>query len=430
MRLRRKKNKLSVKILGAGQQVGKAGILLSFKDTNILLDYGVDVSGEEPEFPLAVKPKTLDAVALTHAHLDHSGALPLLYISAEPHLYANPLTMDLVEILINDFLKISKYYIPYETIEMSSMKKNTRSLEYHKEIVKDNYILRMYNAGHIQGSSMIEVDFGEFTVLYTGDFNLERSCLLKEAELKPFRKADIIIMENTYSTYNHPNRDKNEELFIESILEVLDNKGIVLIPAFAVGRAQEIMCVLAKYDIDYPIYLDGMARIVSEFTLQYKKMIRSAKLFHKAYSMVKKIRGWRDRKKALKKPGIIISPAGMLKGGASVFYTEKIMEDPKNAIFFVSYQVDGTPGRNVLETGVFLSEKKQGIVRARVEWFDFSSHCGRNELINAIKATKSNAKIILVHGEKESSKNFKSFIEETLGREVYLPANGDIITFS
>ena len=429
MRLHRKKDRLVVKVLGAGQQVGRAGILLSFRDNNILLDYGVDVSGEEPEFPLSVKPKFLDAVALTHAHLDHSGALPLLYVSAEPKLYANPLTMDLVEILINDFLKISKYYVPYETIELSSMKKNTVNMNFREKVVKKGFSIQMYNAGHIQGSSLIEVGFEDYTILYTGDFNLERSCLLREADLKPFKNADIVIMENTYSMYNHPKREENEKLFIDSLIEVLDNGGTVLVPAFAVGRAQEIMCVLAKYNISYPIYLDGMARIVSELTLQYKKIIRSYKLFRKAYSMVRKIKGWRTRKKALKDPSIIISPAGMLKGGASVFYMERIMEDPRNAVFFVSYQVENTPGRAVLEKGIFYSEKKMGDVKARIEWFDFSSHCGRNELIKAIKSTKKDAKIVLIHGEKEPSEKFKDYIENELNREVYLPSNGDVIIF-
>lgn len=429
MRLRRKRDVLKIKILGAGQQVGKAGVLVSYKGSNILLDYGVDVSGEEPDFPISVKPKVLDAIVLSHAHLDHSGALPLLYVSAEPRLYVNSLTMDIVEVLINDFLKISKYYVPYEVIELYAMKRNAININYREKIDLGKFSLKTYNAGHIQGSSLIEIDFDDHKVLYTGDFNLEKSCLLRGADIKPFKNADIVIMENTYSLYNHPNREENEKLFIDSLLEVLDNGGVVLIPSFAVGRSQEIMCVLAKYDVSYPIYLDGMARIISEFTLQYKEMIRNQRLFYKACSMVRKIKGWRSRKRAIKKPGIIISPAGMLKGGASVFYMEKVMDDPKNAVFFVSYQVESTPGRSVLQSGIFTSEKKSGIVKARVEWFDFSSHCGRNDLIDAIKATRKDAKIILIHGEKEYSEIFKKYVEENLEKEVYLPSNGEELTF-
>lgn len=425
----KKGGSLKISVLGSGQQVGKAGILVSHKDRALLLDYGVDISAEEPDFPLNVYPKILSGVVLTHAHLDHSGALPMLYISAEPTTYSTALSMDLAEILINDFLKISKYYAPYETIELSAMKRNARFVDYGEEVVLDDVSLKLWSAGHIQGSSMVELEVGGYRVLYTSDFNLETSCLLKKAPIEPFRRADILIMESTYASFNHPDRRENEKNFVDAVEEVLDGGGRVLIPAFAVGRAQEIMCVLAKYDIGYPIYLDGMARIVSQLTLSYRNFLRSPSLFKKAYSIVRKIDGWKARRRAVKEPAVIISPAGMLKGGASVFYMEKIMDDPKSAVFLVSYQVEDSPGRNMLKEGVFVSEKRAGTVKARIEWYDFSAHCGRRELERAVKATKRSATIVLVHGEREVEEKFASFIEEDIGRQVYYPPNGEVLEF-
>lgn len=419
---------LKIRILGAGQEVGRAGILINVGKSNVLLDYGVELGEEEPRFPLTVPPKVLSAVVLTHAHLDHSGALPLLYISANPPLYTNNLTMDLSEILLNDFLKISKYYVPYESIEVSATKRNSINVSYNEAFEVNNLELKLYNAGHIPGSSMVFIKTENHNIVYTGDFNINDSCLLSSASLEPFKEADIVIMEGTYASYDHPVRERNEKVFVDYIMEVLDNKGTVLIPSFAVGRAQEILCVLAKYDISYPIYLDGMARLVSDILTRNEAMLRSPKLFKKAYSMARKINGWEMRKRALREPSVIISPAGLLKGGASVFYMEKVMDDPKNAVFFVSYLMKETPARKVIETGVFTSEKKMGSVKARVEWFDFSSHCGRKDLLKVVDVAKKSSKIILVHSEKEVGEEFMRYLIEEKDREVYFPITGEEIT--
>ncbi|RLE79778.1 MAG: MBL fold metallo-hydrolase, partial [Thermoprotei archaeon] len=364
---------------------------------------------------------------LTHAHLYHSGALPLLYISANPPLYTNNLTIDLSEILLNDFLKISKYYVPYESVEISATKRNFVNVNYDEVFKVNNLELRLYNAGHIPGSSMVFIKTENHNIVYTGDFNINDSCLLSSAPLKPFKEADVVIMEGTYASYDHPVRKQNEKIFVDCIEEVLGNKGTVLIPSFAVGRAQEILCVLAKYDVSYPIYLDGMARLVSELLARNKAMLRSPKLFKKAYSMARKINGWEMRKRALREPSIIISPAGLLKGGASVFYMEKVMDDSRNAVFFVSYLMKETPARKVIETGVFTSEKKMGSVKARVEWFDFSSHCGRGDLLKVVDAARKSSRIILVHSEKEVGEEFARYLIEEKNKEVYFPKTGEEI---
>ncbi len=420
---------VTIRVLGGARQVGKSAVLLKLRGRNFLLDYGVDISGEEPQFPLHVRPKDIDAVILSHAHLDHSGAVPLLYVSAEPKLYVSPLSLSLTDLLIADFLKISKYYIPYESTELERMRACSVLAEYGEWLDLGDVKIRFHNAGHIPGSAMIELEVGGARILYTGDFNLESSCLLAGASLEPFRRADLVIMEATYALFEHPQRSLCEKEFVTSLLEVLDHGGTVLVPAFAVGRAQEIMCVLAKYDIGYPVYLDGMARTVCDILSGFEEYVRSPSLFRRALEVTRFVKDWRMRKQAVSEPSVIISPAGMLKGGAALYYMEKIMDDPKNAVFFVSYQVSGSPGRKVLEEGVFTSPTKRGTVKARVEWFDFSSHCGKSHLEEAVKATPKECKVVIVHSEEEQGLAFAKYVAEKLGREVQFPKEGSSLSY-
>ncbi|RLE68693.1 MAG: MBL fold metallo-hydrolase [Thermoprotei archaeon] len=421
---------LKIRVLGGARRVGKSAILVSSRESSVLLDYGVDISGEEPDFPLHVRPKELDLIALSHAHLDHSGAIPLLYVSARPKLYATPLTIALSDILINDFLKISKYYIPYEANELRVMRKAATPVKPGDVVEEDDFQIRFHEAGHIPGSTMIELEIEGYSVLYTGDFNTVETCLLKKACLKPFEKADVVIMEATYAEYDHPERRRVEERFVEDLVEVLDSGGTVLIPAFAVGRSQEIMCVLAKYGIDYPVYVDGMARRVNTVLLEQASSLRDPKLFRRACSVARSINGWRDRRRAASEPSVIVSPAAMLKGGASVYYMKTLLDDPRNAIFFVSYLIRETPARKLLETGVFEHETLKKAVRARVEWYDFSSHCGRRELREVLRRLKRGAKLIIVHSEEEVGLKFTKWIREEVGLEVEFPREGEEVKFS
>ena len=410
--------------------MGKSAILVSSRDVNVLLDYGVDISGEEPEFPLHVRPRDVSAIVLTHAHLDHSGALPLLYVSARPKLYATSLTVALADVLINDFLKLSKYYAPYEATELRVMEECVEFVKPGSTVEEGEVTLRFHEAGHIPGSVMVELEIEGYNVLYTGDFNTVDTCLLRGASLEPFKKADIVIMEATYAEYDHPRREDVEERFIEDLREVLDSGGTVLIPAFAVGRSQEILCVLAKYGFEYPVYVDGMARRVNTILLGERDGLRDPGLFQRAYKMARSVNGWRDRRRATQEPSVIVSPAAMLKGGASVYYMKALLDDPRNAVFFVSYLIRNTPARKLIETGVFDHETLRKRVKARVEWYDFSSHCGRCELIKALETLNSDAKLVIVHTEEEVGAKFSEWISRNLSVEVSFPKEGEELEFS
>lgn len=416
---------LKIRILGAGREVGRAGILVEYGGTRILLDYGAAID-TEPAFPLHVAPKTLDAVFLSHAHLDHSGALPMLYVSESRPLYATPLTLELSEILIRDFLKISKYYVPYEVVELESMLSSAKLVRPGDVVEVGEIEVEVVDAGHIPGSCMFKLRAGGLTVLYTGDYSTTSTCLLKGVDPSVAKDVDVLITEATYAKFDHPPREKVEREFVDCVLEVLDGGGVVLVPAFSVGRAQEMMCVLHRAGIPHPVYVDGMARRVAEILLKYGEYLRDPRCYERAYKSARIVADWRSRKRSLKRPCVLVSPAGMLKGGASVFYMERILDDPRHGVFFVSYQIEETPGRMVLEDGVFPSKVGAKRVKARVEWFDFSSHSGISGLRRVAESTPGHAKIVIVHSGEEGGEEFKRFCEE-IGREAYFPENGEEI---
>ncbi len=418
---------MKIEVLGGGGEIGRIGILLKCNehDKKLLLDYGVMLTDGEPEFPLHVSPRELKAIVLSHAHLDHSGGIPLLYVSEEPKLITTKLTAEMTELLIQDFIKISGYYLPYESLELNLMLKNVEPVFYGQELKLGKIGLRFFNAGHIPGSMMTLIEVSGKRILYTGDINIINTRLLKGAPRK-LPKVDLVIIEGTYATTDHPNRKELEKKFVAEVNEVVSNGGIVLIPAFSVGRSQEVLCILTAYKVKHKVYLDGMARKASRIMLRHPGYFRSYKLLVKALEKAIWISGKSHRKKACKNPGIIISPAGMLKGGTAVFYMKKLAMDEKNAVFLVSYQIPGTPGHILLEKGVFNFGDRIEKVKAKVEWFDFSSHCGRSELIEFIKrAREKGAEIAMIHCEKDSAKILAESIKDELGISITLPSTGE-----
>jgi len=421
---------IKLKILGGGREVGRNGVLVEHKNTKLLLDYGVQVSEEEPGFPLHVRPRDIDAIFITHSHLDHIGAVPLLYISEFKPLFATQLTLEVSELLILDFLKVAKYYVPYEVIELEEMLRAAQAINFGDKIGLRDFEVRVLNAGHILGSSAFLLE-NEVSILYTGDYNTLDTCLVRGAEF-PKRNVDVLITEATYGLYDHPPRRIVEEELKRIIEETIDRGGKVLIPAFSVGRSQEVLCLLTKLGLDnIPIYLDGMARTISSIYLSHKIFLKDSKLFEKAMEKVHIISGRKERKKVLRQQAIIISPAGMLKGGPAVYYLKRIARDEKNTILFVSFQAPGTRGKEILNTGLYKEvESSTGIpIRARIEWLDLSSHVSRSSILDYIKSLAPTLKyLVIIHASPESGEYISKKSKEDFGIEnVYFPENGEEI---
>ncbi|MCJ7761937.1 MBL fold metallo-hydrolase [Candidatus Bathyarchaeota archaeon] len=414
---------MQVKFLGGTREVGRIGIAVKSEKTQVLLDYGVMLD-REPGFPMHVPPKEVDALILTHSHLDHSGALPIFYIDQKRPLYTNKLNLELTQLLIQDFIHLSSYYLPFEYLELKTMMSSSKHLDYGvKEKVGDMQI-QLLNAGHTPGSAHVLVETGGKRLLYTGDFNTDDSKLLTGATMD-YGDLDAVIMESTYANEDHTERLELEKRFVESVTEVVEDGGSVLVPAFGVGRAQEITCVLAAHHFEYPIILDGMAREVSRIMMNYKEFLRDPQLFVDAVHSAEWVEGWRDRRKALKAPSVIVSPAGMLKGGPAAFYASKLGKKASNGIFLVSYQIPGTPGKELLEKGICTIDGKVRKVKARVEHFDFSSHCGASQLKEALRKLGGKPKVYVVHGAEGNCELLANWAKSELGLDAVAPRTGD-----
>ncbi len=414
---------MQVGFLGGAREVGRISISVETKKTKALLDYGV-MFDHEPGFPMHVPPKEVDALILTHSHLDHSGALPIFYINEKTPLYTNRLNLDLTQLLIKDFIHLSGYYLPFEYLELKTMIKSNKHLDFGVEEKVGDLSFRLYNAGHTPGSAQILVEAEGRKLLYTSDFNTIDSQLLSGAEMD-YRDLDAIVIESTYANADHADRLELEKRFVESVTEVVEKGGIALVPAFGVGRSQEIACILAAHRFEYPVVLDGMTREASRIIMNHREFLRDPRLFMNAMRSADWIDGWRDRRKAVKSPKVIISTAGMLKGGPAAFYVSKLGKKASNAIFLVSYQIPGTPGKELLDKGVCTIDGKVRKVKAHYEHFDFSSHCGASQLKDSLRNLGGKPRVFVVHGEEENCKMFTKWIESELGLDAVAPKTGE-----
>jgi len=419
---------VKINFLGGCRTIGGSAIAIESQDKYILFDYGM-LMGRPPKFPVSISPKDINFIVLSHCHADHSCGLPILYSgSATPRLFATPPTIDLTRLIVLDTIKISKYFLPYETYELFEMIKNTAALDYNKVKIKNGISLTLYNAGHIPGSSMILLEIEGKRILYTGDFNLTQTQLVNSAHLK-FPELDYVIIESTYALEEHPNRRETENEFMQEVNQTIKNEGIVLVPAFGVSRSQEILLVLAKYNSKFPIHIDGMARTASFIINDHPNYTRNHGFYKSALnkgnfiSFHKKKR--KQRLNAMSSPGVIIAPSGMLHGGTALMYLEFLAKNENNAVFLVSYQVAESPGRFLIDHGYLIS-KEDHIkidVAAKLKLFNFSSHSDKNQLMEFLKSLKlkPDAKIFCIHGEEDACVEFAKNINEDLKIQAFTP---------
>ena len=420
---------MDVKVLGAANEVGRSGFLVNCNGTNLLLDYGVMFGrrGTPPRYPLHVKPKDVDAIIITHAHLDHSGNVPSLFVSGNTDVYATPPTFDLSELLIEDMLKIEKNSHPFDLPELNNMMKNAKEIGFKQKVTKGNATFELRESGHVIGGSTVLVESEKKRLFYTGDIKTNGSRMLREMDLD-IGEIDLLITESTYAkTEQKPRRESEKEL-IDFANEIMDRKGILFIPSFSVERSQEIACVLRSANFKHKIIMDGMALKVNEIMFRHPEYLRDPKVFSEAIKSATAIREHSERKRAMGEPCVVISPAGMLVGGNAVYYLQQLSFDAKNGIALVSYQGEGTPGRKLLETGKVSTRGKDLNVTAEVKQFQFSGHADKKELFEMMKKIKGNPKVLTVHGDSESCDLFAQEIHEKFGFEAHAPAVDETIT--
>jgi len=309
-------------------------------------------------------------------------------------------------------------------LDLEAMMESCVYLDFRSPTRVGDLTVQLFESGHIPGGAQCLVECGNKRLLYTSDFNTLPTRLLRGADLD-VGKVDCLIMEATYADQDHADRKSMEDRFVARANEIVESGGTVLVPAFSVGRSQEILCVLAAHHFDHSVALDGMAEDASEIMMSQLGFMKDSKLFMDAMHMANWVRGWKDRRRAVKKPGLIVSPAGMLKGGNAIYYMNSVARRPENGIFLVSYQVPESPGRGLLDTRRFIIGGKMRQVGAIVEHFEFSSHCGRTQLLETAKQLGKDAKIFIMHGAEGNCGRLAEEIKKEVGANAVAPKAGE-----
>ena len=421
---------MEIKVLGAAGEVGRSAFQVNCNGTNFLLDYGVMFGkprGAPPTYPLHVKPRDIDSVIITHAHLDHSGCVPSLFVSGNCNVYATAPTFDLSKLLIQDMIKIEKNSHSFGVPEIENMMLKSKIIGFKEKITRRNATFELRSSGHVVGGSTVIVESENKRLFYTGDINLRGSRLLPPADLD-IGEMDMVITESTYSQENQMPRKDSEKGLIDFANEVMDRKGTLFIPSFSVERSQEVASVLISSGFKHRIIMDGMALKVNEVLLKYPEYLRNPEIFKDVIDRVVAINDHKERKRALTEPCVVISPAGMLVGGNAVYYLQQLAFNDKNGIALVSYQGEGTPGKKLLDTGKVETRGKDLNVAAEVKQFQFSGHADRDSLFEMIKNLKGDPKIMTVHGDDESCTRFAEEIHEKFGFDAHAAKLDEKIT--
>jgi KH/beta-lactamase-domain protein len=444
--------------LGGVQEVGRSAFLVQTRESSILLDCGINPGSSKPfeAFPRLDHPAfeldSLDAVVVSHAHLDHCGLVPFLFkYGYDGPVYCSAPTSSLMTLLQLDYLDVaSKQGIipPYDQKDVRECVLHTIPLRYG--VVTDiapDVRLTLHNAGHILGSSIIHLHIGEglHNIVYTGDYKYAKTMLL-EAATAEFPRVETIITESTYGGPEDimPSRVEAEERLTKIVNETLERKGKVLIPVPAVGRAQEIMLVLDGYMKrglikEAPVFIEGMISEATAIHTAYPEYlgreVRNSILheevnpFESDYFTV--VEHPSVRQDVIDgEPCIIMATSGMLEGGPVIEYFKSLAEDERNVIVFVSYQIEGTLGRRVQkginEVAMIDSEGKMSVVKVkmRVESIEgFSGHSDRRQIINYVTHLKPRPeRVIVCHGEKAKITSIANFIEKKCGIQTITPS--------
>jgi len=447
--------------LGGAREVGRSCFLLQTPESKVMLDCGVNVASEDKAFPHLEVPEVrlpeLDAVILTHAHLDHCGFVPYLFkYGFEGPVYCTPPTRDLAVLLLLDYLDIAERegkQLPYTKRDIGSFLSHCIPLEYGDvtDIAPDMRIT-FHNAGHILGSSVVHLHIGDglYNIVYTGDLKFDRTRLFSPA-VYSFPRVETLIIDSTYGGAEdiQPYRTDAEKAFIQVVTETMKRGGKVLIPAFAVGRAQEIMVLLessrrSKILDHVPVYLDGMIWEATAIHTAYPEYLSQElrELIFKEdenpflSDMFVKVSGPDQRAEIIDGgPSIILSTAGMMAGGPVLEYFKHLAPDPKNTLIFVGYQGEGSMGRRIQkgwrEIPMRSDKGKLEEVKVNMEVKTiegFSGHSDRSQLLNYIRRLSPKPdRIISIHGDNSKCMDFAGTLHKLFRAETRAPLNLETI---
>ena len=443
--------------LGGFREVGRSCILMQTRDSNVLLDVGLNVGSPNDRFPYFDVPefslRDLDAVIISHAHLDHCGLVPFLYkYGYRGPVYCTLPTRNLATMLQLDFIQICEKEgspLLYSKRDVKQTVLHTIPLSWGKVTdIAPDIKLTLHNSGHILGSSMVHLHFGkgDYNFVYTGDFKFQKTRLLEKAAVK-FPRVETLLIESTYGGPQDriPSRQESEKELKQILNSTLKRGGKVLVPVLAVGRAQELLIVLEEYInkgfIDkVPIFIDGLISEATAIHTANPDFLSSdlrEKILHQGKNpflsdYFETVSAQEERLDIIKGgPCIILATSGMLIGGPSVQYLRELANDPKNTLIFVSYQVNGTLGSRIqkgFREFTYVDPKgRTQLVKINLKAFileGFSGHSSRSQISQFLRRIQPRPKSILTnHGEASKCVSLSTMIHKKLRKQTKSPTN-------
>uniref|UniRef100_A0A7C4AIY4 MBL fold metallo-hydrolase n=1 Tax=Thermodesulfovibrio aggregans TaxID=86166 RepID=A0A7C4AIY4_9BACT len=433
---------MNIQFFGATKTVTGSCSLLKTGSKNVLIDCGIFQENDKEYLnyePFPFNPRKIDLIILTHAHLDHSALIPKLVKEGfNSKILTTPATKDLLEIMLFDALKVQKNenykQILYEEKDIQKAIKQIETLTYGKSYSFNGIDIKFFDAGHILGSASVEIETYGKKIVFSGDIGRKDYPILRDPQPPP--EADYLVIESTYGNRLHKGLNESTNELIDAIKNTFKRGGNVVIPAFAVGRTQDLLYILNRsvkkglieplnVFLDSPlaeeatrIYLSHLEVFDDEALRELRNMKKTALKLHFVESVneSKKLNG-------IKSNAVIIAGSGMCQGGRIVYHLYHNIHREECSIIFAGFQAKGTLGRKIVD-----GEKEIPIlgkiipVRAKIYTIGgFSAHADQQELLQWIGAIKTKPEIFLLHGEPEIIGLFKKAIEEKFGYICHIP---------
>ncbi|MFB6241347.1 MAG: beta-CASP ribonuclease aCPSF1 [Candidatus Nanosalina sp.] len=448
---------IRISTLGSCRQVGRSCFLIQTEESNVLMDCGINPSaepGSPDNYPYLNAPELdlqhLDAVILSHAHMDHCGMIPYLYkMGYDGPLYTTEPTRDLMIMLTLDYIGLAhseSAQAPYDSSHIKKAVKRTITPDYGEVTdITPDMRLTLKNAGHIIGSSLVHIHVGEglHNILYTGDYNYDNTEMLRAADTN-FQRVETMITESTYGGKDDEQqpREESNKKFLSKVKQTLNKGGKVIVPVFAVGRSQEVLGLLAdemdRDYFDYPVYIDGMIKGANALHTAYPEFL-SEKVQDKVHrdnspflkENIQAIGSHNERKQVFEEgPCIILTTSGSITGGPVMSYLKEEASDPKNSLIFVGYQFEGSLGRKIQNGAdqVEINGEKVDVNLDTSTVSGFSAHSDRQQIINFAKNLRSTPnKILCNHGEESKCFSLASALHKILHIDTSAPQNLEAI---